>query len=497
MRQKQAMQTAASEQASHRAPAFVLWVVIGLVVAPVLVRTTADPDLWGHVRFGLDMLATHTLPSLDPYSFTQDVPWVNHEWLSELVMAIAYRIGGPTGLIVLKAALVGAFAALIVSAYVSVSPSIGAPALLLVAWGTASQTSTLRPQLWTLIGVAFTCRLLMTAPRRSWLVVLPAVFVAWVNLHGGWIVGAGLLAVWTAIQMCRRGAPRGLILAIAAASACATLINPYGWRMWEFLAGTVRMSREIREWQPLFSLPIVDWMPWLLAVAAVALSAFARPRPRVEFFAMIAMLAYASVRVSRLAPLCVVAVVLLLRPTLAASKLNRPLAIQPPTRAAFRGLMAGLLVVAVVSAAAMTRSARCIPLDGDWTADTVAGRALANPEIRGKLVTWFDWGEFALWHFGPKLRVSMDGRRETIYSDSVLAGHYALYAGTPEGLAYLERLDPDYVWLPLSHSRVREWAQTHGYRVDVTSAESFIAVRHDRPRLRVPDAPASACFPGY
>jgi hypothetical protein len=102
-----------------------------------MVRTVADPDLWGHTRFGLDMLATHTLPSEDPYSFTQDIPWINHEWLSELMMGGAYRAAGPIGLVVLKAALVATFFALMAGAYASASPLVSGPALFLVAWGTA------------------------------------------------------------------------------------------------------------------------------------------------------------------------------------------------------------------------------------------------------------------------------------------------------------------------------------------------------------------------
>ena len=65
----------------------------------------ADADLWGHVRFGLDTLESWRLPAEDPYSFTQDTPWINHEWLSELQMAAAWRIAGTTGLVALKGAL--------------------------------------------------------------------------------------------------------------------------------------------------------------------------------------------------------------------------------------------------------------------------------------------------------------------------------------------------------------------------------------------------------
>jgi hypothetical protein len=73
-------------------------------------------------------------------------------------MAAAYRAAGPTGLVVLKTALVATFIALIVTAFAGASPIVSALVLLLIGWGTASLTVTLRPQLWTLIGVALIVR---------------------------------------------------------------------------------------------------------------------------------------------------------------------------------------------------------------------------------------------------------------------------------------------------------------------------------------------------
>ena len=64
------------------------------VVLAVLAHTQADPDLWGHIRFGRDIIESRAIPSLDPYSFTSDRAWVNHEWLAECVMYLAYAAGG-------------------------------------------------------------------------------------------------------------------------------------------------------------------------------------------------------------------------------------------------------------------------------------------------------------------------------------------------------------------------------------------------------------------
>src|SRR5438874_2441475 len=80
---------------------------IWLLIAIALLPTWTDPDLWGHVRFGLDFFRYHQLPRIDPYSFTQDRPWINHEWLSDALSAAAYASPGTLRLAVLKAAVRG------------------------------------------------------------------------------------------------------------------------------------------------------------------------------------------------------------------------------------------------------------------------------------------------------------------------------------------------------------------------------------------------------
>jgi len=84
------------------------------LAAVTMVNMRADPDLWGHVRFGLDILnAGDVADGPDPYSFTQDRPFIYHEWLGGTIMALAYHIGGATGLAVLKALLVLSLVALV------------------------------------------------------------------------------------------------------------------------------------------------------------------------------------------------------------------------------------------------------------------------------------------------------------------------------------------------------------------------------------------------
>ena len=87
-----------------------------VAVVTVAARTRADVDLWGHLRFGLDIVQSRSLDIADRYSFTSDRPWVNHEWLSEIAIALAWQTAGATGLIVLKLACILGTLALIASA---------------------------------------------------------------------------------------------------------------------------------------------------------------------------------------------------------------------------------------------------------------------------------------------------------------------------------------------------------------------------------------------
>src|SRR5712691_7620359 len=68
----------------------------------------ADPDTWWHLKVGEQILRTHAWPTADPYSFTvSGTPWIAYEWLGEVIMASAARLGGLRAPAALLVALVG------------------------------------------------------------------------------------------------------------------------------------------------------------------------------------------------------------------------------------------------------------------------------------------------------------------------------------------------------------------------------------------------------
>jgi len=478
------------------------WPLAGLVllVLAAATITRADADLWGHVRFGLDSLRDRRLTSIDPYSFTQDVPWLNHEWLSELQMGMAYAIAGSVGLSLLKAALAFLTFAIVWSALRGAANGARIAVMVLVTFGTIHMTSSLRPQLWTFVSFALLCRALSDpfSRLRRW---LPVLFALWANVHGGWVVGLGVLGVWAAIEMLIKPETRRAWFVIAAASALATLCTPYGWKLWEFVARTVRVTRDIDEWRSLWGTPVLNWVPWFVAVGGIMWAAARRSVSLLPVVAVLSMLAYGSARVMRIESLFVCAAAILLAPLVIARWPARFVRL-PADRSRYEPVVALVmfLVPAVASGVIAARSVGCLPTIGDWAPDAEPVVVLAQ-NAGGRLVTYFNWGEYALWHLGPQLRISMDGRRETIYSDRRIAEHDAIIEGTAAGLETLAKWNPEYVWLPASSRTTRKWLMQHGYRLALESPRSFVAVRADlaTPGPSTPVAGTGTlpgCFPG-
>src|SRR3984957_9037478 len=73
-----------------------------------------DGDTWSHVATGEWIIAHGSAPRVDPFSHSMaGEPWTAHEWLSEVLLSLAFRLGGWSGVVVLTGAA-AALAALIV-----------------------------------------------------------------------------------------------------------------------------------------------------------------------------------------------------------------------------------------------------------------------------------------------------------------------------------------------------------------------------------------------
>ncbi len=432
-----------------------LWGFLALLVT----RTVADPDLWGHLRFGLDMLASKSIASFDTYSFTSDVLWVNHEWLAELLIGSAYAAFGAPGLVLLKLTVIGVVAGilLVVARHERANPLARDLFIALAVFATYSRTQVVRPQMFSVAAFAVLLYLMREADRGRdralWGV--PLCFAAWVNFHGGWIVGLAVLGAWMlgdSWQRRSRGRIR-MLATIGALSVSATLLNPYGYGLWQFLAETVRAGRpDITDWDPLFQLPAsVLVLESVLPIVGLAAWWSGRERWQVPLrdLAVLVLLLVATLRVGRVDAFLQLAIAMAMAPQIIALFERIDLAM----RASFRkpSIPVGVIAVALTAyvAIGVIANLRVVWIEGLWIPDRAAAMLLREASPGARVLTWFDWGEYALWQLSPAgIRVSMDGRRETVYSEQVIRDHFNFYEGRPDMIDYPDRIGADHVWLP-------------------------------------------------
>ena len=239
-------------------------------VAASLRLFDVDPDLWWHIKVGESILATHHFPTTDPYSFTvHGQLWLAYEWLGEIVLATAQRIGGLRGLDALLIAL-GCAVMLAIYAFATIrtgnsKAGFAAAAILLVL---ARPSFSLRPQMFGYLFLVLTLIALelFRQGKRGALWCLPLLMLAWVNIHGSWVIGMGAIFVyWMSglvefqvggIETQRWSADdRRRMSFVFLLCLCALPLTPYGTRIamspFEYASSLPLNVTKIMEWQPM------------------------------------------------------------------------------------------------------------------------------------------------------------------------------------------------------------------------------------------------------
>jgi hypothetical protein len=223
-------------------------------------QVLGDGDTWSHVATGEWIIAHRSAPHADPFSHSMPgAPWTAHEWLSEVLLTLVFRLGGWSGVVLLTGAAV-AVAALVVGLNAARDVR-GAPLIGTVAIGLSLVTANLlaRPHVLTLpLAAAWGAGLIAARDRdRAPPLWLAALMVAWVNMHGGFIFGLVLIGPFALEAVTEASAGTRLVAArawatFAVAALAAALINPYGIDpfLLPFRLMSVESLSRISEWRP-------------------------------------------------------------------------------------------------------------------------------------------------------------------------------------------------------------------------------------------------------
>jgi hypothetical protein len=299
----------------------------------------------------------------------------------------------------------------------------------------------------------------LTRGETAWAWTLPPLFALWANLHPGFLAGIGVLGIWSFTELATRSlSGRGreiphrpstrVILTVLTASALATILNPYGLDLWSFLYRTATVPRpDITEWQPLalmtrYGLAYAAYV----AVAVWGLLYSRRERPPALLAVLIVMIVLPLIAI-RHTPLAALGIAVLagehisdaLERAAAARSGSRPVGarrIQVVATVLFF-VGAGLLITLSVPHFSCIRLEPAI--GGSYPARAIG--LIKESGVRGNLAIHFDWGEYAIYHLGPSVKVSVDGRRETAYPRAVYIENQNFMRGQGDWDALLRNHD--------------------------------------------------------
>jgi hypothetical protein len=208
---------------------------------------TLDPDFGWHLAAG-NYIRQHWVPAHDIYTYTaRNYRWIDHEWGNDVLTSVVYQIGG-----------YGLTAAVFAGAW-TLSLCLFRQrirfAVLLLATIAMLPYAGIRPTVWTVLCVALLLGLVSRATLRA-KIAIPLLFLVWVNLHGGFIIGLALL-VYFFLKYRRLS-----WLFVLLASILVSFINPYGPRLYVEVAHTLfdpALHTQITEWRS-FYLRLSGWL---------------------------------------------------------------------------------------------------------------------------------------------------------------------------------------------------------------------------------------------
>jgi hypothetical protein len=484
--------------------------IVATAAMCVYAMRRVDPDLYGYLAYGRLFVEQGRVTTVDPFAYTAaGRTWVTFEWLSHVLLWLAYDWAGPLGLIALKCA-VGGLAVYFV--HKAINPVTEDRVILvpvfLVAAATLSRYFLFRPQLFTFaffaLFVSVLVRFVLLGESALWL--LPPVMLVWANAHGGFLAGLGAigLAILLLVSVNLTNGRRGIALLdstrplwiVLAACAAVTFANPRGVRLWQYVVTEMLHDtnrRFVAEWRPahasgdmwsLISLTVIT-------VTVAVLGCLARnqrqsgtgPPPLAWALssAPLVAMAYLSVRHTPLVAIWTAPVVALLAARVRADGSRGPAFERLWLPFGGFALTTTLLTVAFVA----LHPRPAIEAGGTTLGAKDPCRAvqfLAESRTSGNVYTPLSWGAYVSWELYPAVRVSMDGRNISLFPRDMVIENLVFYTATASevDLAVPFRYDTDLLLVPASFAaldRLRmdaRWNELYGDR------DAYVFVRRDR-----------------
>jgi hypothetical protein len=313
-------------------------------------------------------------------------------------------------------------------------------------------------------GITLFCLEEMRKGKRWPAFVMIIIMAMWANIHGGFVSGLGIIAIYAIAAILARRMVR-ITLATLIGCVLVTFANPYGIKLWQYLIPALLHQRStITEWQPmpLFGFDIFVGFRILFIFALVTAIVGWRNLKEASSPASVIILlvtAYLGFRHKRHAPFFALAAAAFLGPYLEAA-LGRIRCRMPASL--FKNIRPILILFIIYSLIAAGVALFILP-DVSFQILVHAGffpvRAtdiLMYSKASGNLVIPLEWGSYAMWRLYPRIKISMCGRYETIYPASTFQMNQDFFLRSGENWDRLCRqYKVDFIILNLTYTRLR------------------------------------------
>jgi len=483
-----------------------------------------DAGIGWHIRTGQQILATHAIPRVDPYSSIMGgKPWIAWEWLYDAVVGgLEYALGlnGVVWFTVVVIATVFSWTFHLVMAR---GTSLFTGLLLLLLALSASMIHVLaRPHVLSwLFAVAwysildFTERECLeggTGPRSRWLWFLPGLMIVWVNVHGGFLLGILLVSIfWIAalrpvlttkearieesFQKIAWGKRLRDLTWVGVLSAAATLANPHGWRLHQHIFAYLSngfFMEHIEEFQsPNFHLLAPKCFLALLILMLAATACGRKLKQSEVLLALFAM--YAGLYAARNIPVSSILLVLLVGPLLPRIGLSgfvrRMTALDSRLRGHLWPIAAVILVLLVDLNGGRIGSKLWANAHFDPTRMPVgAVNHMEKNDQLGPVLSPDYWGGYLIYRLHPKTQVVIDDRHD-LYGEQVLKSYLKMVHPGPGWDDFLRQYKVSCVVMPKTAQLTVLMNETPGWKSVYSDDLAVIFVRADSKQDRTNSSP--------
>lgn len=414
-----------------------------------------DPDLFWHLRGGADIWAAGHPVLKDTWNYLfQGKIWVNQQWLTEVLLARAFALGGFWGLAALRTVVALGTVALLLSA-LSRRPTVARYLAAAVFVACSAKFFLFRTHTFSFLMMA--ALLFVLERKQGWrrLPWLCGLFALWANLHaffglGLLVAGCCILAEWWIAG--QKFTPAGLApLAVVPACVAASFINPFGYRVWETAFATLGHSESylVTEWWPVWRYPFsANAGFYLLAGGLILLVALRRKSvswPSLLAPALLAVMGARSVRLTSVFTLpampLLADLIAGLIPEAEAKGEGLPQRWKPMISSALFGFFTLGLSWILSNPISVPSEVR----RQDYPVGAVS--YLRANGLTGRIFNEFDWGGYIVWAL-PGAQTTIDGRTGVLLFPW---GHMTAWRQTVDAelgwRARLEEGNPDFVLL--------------------------------------------------